>query len=173
MFAAIFAAFRLIVTRRLQAITRHFQMAAVQADDSLIPISAEGQDEIGILVNSYNSLVDRLRSVHGQLESRVQERTDELSQANEALQAEIAERERLEREVHQIGAREQRRIGQELHDGLGQELTGLSYLAASLHQRLRDSDQPEAEIASELAAGIPPVLGQLKEIVPRSDPLES
>ena len=111
MFAAIFAAFRLIVTRRLQAITRHFQMAAVQADDSLVPISAEGQDEIGILVNSYNSLVDRLRSVHGQLESRVQERTDELSQANEALQAEIAERERLEREVHQIGAREQRASG--------------------------------------------------------------
>jgi signal transduction histidine kinase len=166
MFAAIFVAFRLIVTRRLQAITRHFQMAAVDADDdSLVPISAEGEDEIGILVNSYNSLVDRLRSMHGQLESRVQERTDELSQANESLQKEISERERLEREVHQIGAREQRRIGQELHDGLGQELTGLSYLAASLHQRLRDSDQPEAEIASELAAGIPPVLGQLKEIV--------
>ncbi len=124
-----------------------------------------------MLASSYNSLVGRLRAMHEQLESRVAERTQALSEANAALQDEIAERERLEREVHQIGVREQRRIGQELHDGLGQELTGLSYLAASLHQRLRDQDQPEAESAEELAQGIPTVLGHLREIVHGMIPL--
>ncbi len=35
------------------------------------------------------------------------------------LQAEIDEQRRLEREVLEISARERRRIGQDLHDGLG------------------------------------------------------
>jgi signal transduction histidine kinase len=166
LFAAIFVAFRFIVTRRLKTITGHFRSAAARADsESLREMLAEGEDEIGVLAHSYNSLVGRLRTMHEELESRVEERTKALTRANTALEEEIATRERLEREVHQIGAREQRRIGQELHDGLGQELTGLSYLAASLHQRLRDKNQPEAESAEELATGIPTALGQLKEIV--------
>ncbi len=170
---AIIVAFRLIVTRRLAAISRHFQVAAGQSDnDSLARVPEEGKDEIGILAASFNVLIDRLRCQHETLESRVQQRTDDLARANLTLQDEILERERLEREVHRIGAREQERIGQELHDGLGQELTGLSYLAASLHQRLRDQDLPEAENAAELAAGIPPVLGQLREIVRGLIPLK-
>jgi signal transduction histidine kinase len=166
LFAAIFAAFRLIVSRRLQSITDHFQANAARADsEAMLPLQAQGADEIGVLASSYNSLVERLQVMHDELESRVQERTEALSLTNAALQQEIAERERLEREVHQIGMREQRRIGQELHDGLGQELTGLSYLAAGLHQRLRENGRPEADSAAELANGIPPVLGQLREIV--------
>ncbi|MDP7423086.1 MAG: PAS domain S-box protein, partial [bacterium] len=39
----------------------------------------------------------------------------------------ISERKRLEREIIEISGREQRRIGQDLHDGLGQQLTGVSY----------------------------------------------
>ena len=69
---------------------------------------------------------------------------------------------------------EQRRIGQELHDGLGQELTGLSYLAKILHQKLRAKSVSvkEAETAAELAEGIPRVLGQVQAIVKGLVPLE-
>jgi len=42
------------------------------------------------------------------------------------LSREIIERERLERELLEIGERERRRIGYDLHDGLGQHLTGTS-----------------------------------------------
>ncbi len=44
----------------------------------------------------------------------------------------ISERKRLQRHVLQIGAEEQRRIGLELHDGTGQELTGLALHAGTL-----------------------------------------
>ena len=44
----------------------------------------------------------------------------------------ITERRRLERELVDVSVREQRHLGQELHDGLGQELTGLALLARGL-----------------------------------------
>jgi PAS domain S-box-containing protein len=77
----------------------------------------------------------------------------------------VTDRKKLEREVLNISTDEQHRIGQELHDGLGQELTGLSYLAKSLHQKLQARGLAEAEAAAELVAGIPQVLSQLHAIV--------
>ena len=44
----------------------------------------------------------------------------------------ISERKRLQRHILRIGAEEQRRIGLELHDGTGQELTGLALHAGTL-----------------------------------------
>ena len=44
----------------------------------------------------------------------------------------LSVQQRLQREILAIPAREQQRIGEELHDGLGQQLTGLSMLAQSL-----------------------------------------
>ena len=41
----------------------------------------------------------------------------------------ITERKQLERALLEISAREQRRIGQDLHDGLGQHLTGIAFMA--------------------------------------------
>ena len=70
------------------------------------------------------------------------------------------------------GAREQQRIGQELHDDVGQSLTGLSYLARSLYRRLRDQKHAEAEKAEELATGIPEALGQVRHVVKGLIPIE-
>ena len=44
---------------------------------------------------------------------------------------EITERRRLEAALHEAAVLEQRRLGHDLHDGLGQELTGLSLLASA------------------------------------------
>jgi len=44
----------------------------------------------------------------------------------------ISERKRLQRHILRIGAEEQHRIGLELHDGTGQELTGLALHAGTL-----------------------------------------
>ena len=115
---------------------------------------------------------EALREANEQLETRVRQRTAELEETNRELKSEIAERRRLEKEVLDIGMQEQRRIGQELHDGLGQELTGLSYLATRLLRRLRSGGFSEAGTAEELAEGIPRVLGQVQGIVKGLVPLE-
>ena len=63
----------------------------------------------------------------------------------------IAERKRLERELLDVSVREQRHLGQELHDGLGQELTGLSLLARGLAGEARKRSLPNAEDLENLS----------------------
>jgi two-component system CheB/CheR fusion protein len=62
----------------------------------------------------------------------------------------VAERGRLQRELVDAVWFQQGRFGQELHDSLGQELTGIRMLVESLHRKLRCKSLPEAAIADEL-----------------------
>jgi len=62
----------------------------------------------------------------------------------------VTERRRLEAEVLQISEREQRRIAQDLHDGLGQHLTGIVHLAAVLQAKLADRAMPESADADRV-----------------------
>lgn len=55
----------------------------------------------------------------------------------------LTERRRLERQILDAGAEEQRRIGHDLHDGLCQQLTGLSFALEVLGQKLERRDAPE------------------------------
>jgi PAS domain S-box-containing protein len=76
----------------------------------------------------------------------------------------ISRRRQLEREVTEIAAAEQRRIGQELHDGVSQELTGLTMMAAALRERLKD-DAPSAEaLARRVIDGLGEVQKQVRQV---------
>ncbi len=54
----------------------------------------------------------------------------------------ITERKRLEREVLEISEREQRRIGQDLHDDLGQQLTAIAFFGDLLREKLEAEPSP-------------------------------
>lgn len=73
-------------------------------------------------------------------------------------------RKQMEREVLEATSREQARIGQELHDGVGQELTGLSLTADAIAQRLRSRDAPEAALAERLTDGLVRVHEQVRAL---------
>lgn len=62
-----------------------------------------------------------------------------------------AERERLEHELLEISEREQRRIAQDLHDGLCQQLLGASYLASTIERRLAQRNDAEAKPVRSIA----------------------
>ena len=49
----------------------------------------------------------------------------------------ITERKRLEREILEISDRERQRIGQDLHDDLGQQLAGIWCLSTVLENNLK------------------------------------
>lgn len=68
-----------------------------------------------------------------------------------ALQ-DVSERKRLEREITQIAHRERRRLGSDLHDGLGQELTGVALLLHSLATRRAVLDSTIAQELHEIIA---------------------
>jgi len=60
----------------------------------------------------------------------------------------IREQRRLEQEVLRISEHERHRIGQDLHDGLGQMLTGISLINRNIARSLKDENH---ELADEVA----------------------
>ncbi|HWH70011.1 MAG TPA: ATP-binding protein, partial [Candidatus Sulfotelmatobacter sp.] len=63
----------------------------------------------------------------------------------------ITERKRLERQLVEISDREQARIGQDLHDGLCQQLVSLGFDANGLESQLAAKSQPEVATARRIA----------------------
>jgi signal transduction histidine kinase len=93
---------------------------------------------------------EALRRVYAELEVRVEERTAELKTANARLQAAIAERRRLEFELLEITEKERRRIGLDLHDDLGQQLSGLALMTKGLQLKLAKRRAREASDAARI-----------------------
>jgi two-component system, LuxR family, sensor kinase FixL len=84
----------------------------------------------------------------------------------------IAERNRLEREVLEISATERRRIGHELHDGLGQYLAGIAFRAKALEQALAAEASPRSGEAQEIATLISNAIRQTRGLARGLDPIE-
>jgi PAS domain S-box-containing protein len=105
-----------------------------------------------------------LQRLNEQLELRVAERTGELTQANRQLREEIRRRKRLEQEILAISEREQTRIGRELHDSLGQQLTGIAIMAKVLQQRLAIQSPEEATRAGELVTLITRAIEETRQL---------
>jgi len=92
---------------------------------------------------------------------------------------ELRERQRIEEIIAEVSEAERRRFGQDLHDGLGQMLTGVAFLCKTLEQKLAGKSQQESdeaktiskllgealETARELARGLLPVPAQADGLV--------
>ncbi|MGI8961674.1 MAG: PAS domain-containing sensor histidine kinase [Bryobacteraceae bacterium] len=82
--------------------------------------------------------------------------TTVLPRANDEVRYVIAtgidrtERKHLEQAILEASGREQRRIGQDLHDGLGQDLTGIAFMSKVQEQKLVEKSLPEAAAAAKI-----------------------
>jgi signal transduction histidine kinase len=95
----------------------------------------------GIALGTYLVIVwlfHIVQTLQREMEARVRERTA-------ALTTQIRERERLEKAVLEISERERRSIGHDLHDGLGQHLTGTAFAGQVLCEKLQARSLPEEE----------------------------
>ena len=84
----------------------------------------------------------------------------------------VTERKRLEKDLLEISNREQRRIGQDLHDGLGQHLTGIAFLAKALEQKLGAGDHPAAGDAAKIVGLVVQALSQTRNLARGLYPVE-
>jgi signal transduction histidine kinase len=91
----------------------------------------------------FAGVLSKLRTLVRELDQRVLERTA-------ALQREVAERQRLDREIARVADRERRRLGRDLHDSLGQHLTGTALVAQVLQEKLTLRSAPETAEAEKL-----------------------
>ena len=84
----------------------------------------------------------------------------------------VTERRRLERLVLEISNTERQRIGQDLHDSLGQALTGIALLTGSLAQRLARQGSPEAGTALDISTLVKDAIGQARALAQGLCPVE-
>jgi signal transduction histidine kinase len=92
-----------------------------------------------------------LQRSHDKLEDRVQERTRSLKRSE-------AERHRLEQEILEASDNEMHRIGRDLHDGVGQQLTALSL-------RITTQQKDAQTQAPQFADSLRRILVELREII--------
>jgi len=87
---------------------------------------------------------------------RIRTEIDAREQAEDAV---------VEREVAEVSGRLERRIGQDLHDGLGQVLTGISFQLKALQRRLSTADTAQTAAQAEAIASTADITSQVTQAI--------
>lgn len=86
--------------------------------------------------------------------------------------SDISQRRRLEREILQVGSQEQRRIGRDLHDDLGQLLTAIGLRMAGLRRDLEEELPAEAEKAGEIGELVSQAIDRTRKLARGLNPVD-
>jgi len=125
-------------------------------------VGTDRQDEIGKLSRKFDQMIEKIKLV---------------TASRDELNKEIAERRILEKAVFEVEEQERQRIGYDLHDGLGQLLTGISFKSQYLFDSLKERSAPQTEDAKRitflidrakekvklLSKGLSPIVGKGEE----------
>jgi PAS domain S-box-containing protein len=84
----------------------------------------------------------------------------------------ISERKRLERQILQISDREKQKIGQDLHDSLGQLLTGIGFKSKALQSRIAAKHTAEAQTAGQIADLVTQAIRDARSLAHGLQPVE-
>jgi two-component system, LuxR family, sensor kinase FixL len=84
----------------------------------------------------------------------------------------ISERVRLEKALLDVSEEEKARLGRDLHDGLGQHLAGISFMAETLRNRLSVNARVEAELAAKIVGHIHQAINVSRDLAKGLFPVE-
>lgn len=118
-------------------------------------------------------LVHHHRDGHSlMIESRMRLVRNETEALVLEVNRDITQRKELEREVLEVVAQEQHRIGQELHDGVNQELFALNLISTAMSLRLEKIDANEEKQAAKITSGLTRVQRQIRALARGLVPVE-
>jgi len=126
----------------------------------------------GIDISERKLAEEDLEKYRQHLEELVGTRTAELTQANIQLLEEIEARKLLEKEILNISEQERRKIGQELHDSLGQQLTGVAFMTKVLEKKLARKSLDEAVDVTKIATLVNQATEQARGLARGLDPID-
>lgn len=110
---------------------------------------------LGFTLITYERLNKILFAANSLLESEVAARTADLT-------SEIERKQALERSLSSTAEAERQRIGNELHDDLGQRLTGISLVAEALARELEKANKPLAVRADAIQRAASDAIAQVR-----------
>lgn len=85
----------------------------------------------------------------------------------------ITDQKRLEAEVLEVSEKERQRIGQELHDGLSQEISGIAYMVNGLHKKLVRASAVEAADTQTIAEHLNLAKAQTRDLARLLNPVST
>jgi PAS domain S-box-containing protein len=88
------------------------------------------------------------------------------------MMTDVTEQRRLEREILNISEDEQRRIGQDLHDGLGQDLAGIGFTTRALERKLQLKSVEEWREARRIAELVNDAIDKTRALARGLHPVE-
>lgn len=95
-----------------------------------------------------------------------------IQRAKEAAEAALERARMAERRIINISEETRERIGQELHDDLGQHLTGVAFLSEALNKKLSDKGWPEMELVSIITSLINEAVLKTRQLAQGLYPVE-
>jgi PAS domain S-box-containing protein len=140
-----------------------FTLRMLEPDAMVLNMMTAISSEIGQFMERRNA-EEALHRAHNELETRVQQRTADLKSANARLHTAIAERRRLEDELLEITEKERRRIGLDLHDDLGQQLSGLALMTKGLELKLAKRRARETSDAAKIHSLVQQTMNHAREV---------
>ncbi|NJM40633.1 MAG: HAMP domain-containing protein [Anaerolineae bacterium] len=119
-----------------------------------------GHGELSLLARDFDEMcgdlqkrTDELEQLNTDLEQRVQLRTDQLQTAVDRLQESRQQLRNLSHQQRELLEEEQARISREVHDQIGQALTGLKMDLAAVQRRMAaDGPTPSQAVTDRIAA---------------------
>jgi signal transduction histidine kinase len=94
-----------------------------------------------------------------------------LRAARRRAREQLAETLRLEQQILEIGDDERRRIGHDLHDGLGQHLTGISLLSETMAQQIESGAQPDPASVETITRLVSEAVGITRDLAKTLSPV--
>jgi len=101
----------------------------------------------------------------------VQSRTAALQATHQQLEAEMKERMRLQGEILNVSGQEKYRVGRDLHDSIGQKLTGAIFLSRALLRKF-DEDTPQYTNVEQINTILKESVGSIRRIAKGLAPVE-
>lgn len=124
-----------------------------------------------LLERYHHFLVRALGSAHLAAASLEREAAERIA-AHNNLQREMEERRRLEREIARIADEERRHLGQDVHDGVCQQLTGALLRCQALEHRIERGQNVASEDLSVLSSLLEEAINEAHAVAKGLCPLE-